>query len=71
MMIDQASSPSFFLAEALHLIRHSGRNLDKSDIKQRFYFSLRRVFKELAGKEELSARFTEKFVESKMNSEYE
>lgn len=70
MMIDQASSPSFFMAEALHLIRHSGRNLDRSDIKQRFYFSLRRVFKELAGKEELSARFTEKFVESKMNSEY-
>lgn len=71
MMIDQASSPSFFLAEALHLIRNSGRNLDKSDIKQRFYFSLRRVFKDLAGKEDLSARFTEKYVESKMNSEYE
>ena len=42
MMIDQASSPTFFLAEALPLCRISGRG--KQQIQGRFYDCLRTMF---------------------------
>lgn len=72
MMIDQASCPSYFLAEALHLIKVTGKSLERSDIKLRFYFALRNAFKEIsAGHDEKDARFTDTFIESKMKSEYE
>lgn len=47
MMIDQASSPSFFLAEALSLLKVSGRDLEGGDIKVRFYNALCRVLEAL------------------------
>ena len=42
MMIDQASSPTFFLAEALPLCKTSGR--DKKNIQGRFYGCLYNLF---------------------------
>ena len=78
MMIDQASSPSFFLAEALPLIKKSGKDLEGGDIKVRFYNALCKVFKGLCNPELLlneedfrMAKFTDKYIESKKNSEYE
>lgn len=78
MMIDQSSSPSFFLAETLTLIKKSGRDLEGSDIRVRFYNSLCRVFKGLHNSEILTdeeslrmAKFTDVFIESKKISEYE
>lgn len=78
MMIDQASSPSFFLAETLPLIKKSGRDLEGGDIKVKFYNSLCRVFKGLHDPEILTddellrmAKFTDTFIESKKISEYE
>lgn len=78
MMIDQASSPSFFLAETLPLLKRSGRDLEGGDIKVRFYNALCRVFRGLHNPEILTdeeslrmAKFTDTFIESKKNSEYE
>lgn len=78
MMIDQASSPSFFLAETLPLHKRSGRDLEGGDIKVRFYNALCRVFRGLHNPEILTdeeslrmAKFTDTFIESKKNSEYE
>lgn len=78
MMIDQASSPSFFLAEILPLLKKSGRDLEGGDIKVRFYNALCRVFRGLHNPEILTdeeslrmAKFTDTFIESKKNSEYE
>lgn len=78
MMIDQASSPSFFLAETLPLIKRSGRDLEGGDIKVRFYNALCRVFRDLHNPEILNdeeslrmAKFTDTFIESKKISEYE
>lgn len=78
MMIDQASSPSFFLAETLPLHKRSGRDLEGGDIKVRFYNALCRVFRGLHNPEILTdeeslrmANFTDTFIESKKNSEYE
>ena len=78
MMIDQASSPSYFLAEALPLIKRSGRDLEGGDIKVRFYNALCCVFKGLHDQTILTdeeslrmARFTDTFIESKKNNEYE
>lgn len=78
MMIDQASSPSFFLAEALPLIKKSGRDMEGGDIRVRFFNALCRVFKGLqdpnilADEESLRlAAFTDTFIESKKTSEYE
>lgn len=77
-MIDQASSPSFFLAEILPLLKISGRDLEGGDIKVRFYNSLCRIFRDLnnpnvlADEESLRmAKFTDTFIESKKKSEYE
>lgn len=78
MMIDQASSPSFFLAETLPLLKQSGRDMEGGDIKVRFYNALCRVFRGLHDPEILNdeeslrmARFTDTFIESKKKSEYE
>lgn len=78
MMIDQASSPSFFLAETLPLIKISGRDLEGGDIKVRFYNALCLVFsglhsqKIIADEESLRmAKFTDTFIESKKILEYE
>ena len=78
MMIDQASSPSFFLAEALSLLKVSGRDLEGGNIKVRFYNALCRVFRGLNSPEILTddeslrmAKFTDTFIESKKISEYE
>lgn len=78
MMIDQASSPSFFLAETLPLLKRSGRDLEGGDIRVRFYNALCRVFRGLHDPEILNdeeslrmANFTDTFIESKKNSEYE
>ena len=78
MMIDQATSPSFFLAETLSLIKISGRDLDKNDIKRRFYHLICKFFKSLNDVELINneedlrmARFTDSFIESRKNEEYE
>lgn len=78
MMIDQASSPSFFLAEALPLIKKSGRDMEGGDIKVRFFNALCRVFNGLQDPNILTdeesfrlAAFTDTFIESKKKSEYE
>lgn len=42
MMIDQASSPTFVIAESLQRISHSGRGL--KHIAGNFYEQLRKVF---------------------------
>lgn len=78
MMIDQASSPSFFLAETLLLLKKSGRDLEGGDIKVRFYNALCRVFRGLHNPEILTdeeslrmAKFTDTFIEKKKTTEYE
>ena len=78
MMIDQASSPSFFLAETIPLLKRSGRDLEGGDIKVRFYNALCRVFRGLHNPEILTdeeslrmAKFTDTFIENKKTSEYE
>ena len=78
MMIDQASSPSFFLAETLPLLKRSGRDLEGGDIKVRFYNALCRVFRGLHNPEILTdeeslrmAKFTDTFIEKKKTTEYE
>ena len=78
MMIDQASSPSFFLAETLLLLKRSGKDLEGGDIKVRFYNALCRVFRGLHNPEILTdeeslrmAKFTDTFIENKKTSEYE
>lgn len=78
MMIDQASSPSFFLAETLPHIRMSGRDLEGNDIKVRFYYSLCKIFKDLKDSTVITdeedfrlAKFTDKYIEQLKNNEYE
>ena len=65
MMIDQASSPTFFLAETLPQIKISGKMMMDHDIKTRFYECLRRVFTDI------QSDFTVAYIEKKMKSEYE
>ena len=78
MMIDQASSPSFFLAETLLLLKKRRRELEGGDIKVRFYNALCLVFrglhdpKILTDEESLRmAKFTDTFIEKKKTTEYE
>ncbi|MDL2309606.1 DUF262 domain-containing protein [Parabacteroides sp. OttesenSCG-928-B22] len=63
IMIDQASSPTFFLAEALPCIRISGL-MQSGDIKFRFYRCLRNVFVNLTD-------FTVKIIKERKCNEYE
>ena len=64
MMIDQASSPTFFLAECLSNIRDSGQALDGEDIAMRFYKHLQALFIEL------KSEFTEPTIIEKIDNEY-
>lgn len=47
MMIDQASSPTFFLAESVFSIKKSGRDVKEHGIAKRFYQRLQELFSEL------------------------
>lgn len=64
MMIEQATSPTFFLAECLQAAKVSGKTLDDADIKMRFYLQLQKLF------EELSDELTEPTITKKYNYEY-
>lgn len=64
MMIDQASSPTFFLAECLSNIRGSGQDLEEEGIAMRFYNHLQALFTELKNE------FTEPTIIEKINNEY-
>jgi len=64
MMIEQATSPTFFLAECLQAAKVSGRTLDDENIKKRFYHQLKELFKEL------SDELTEPTITKKYNYEY-
>lgn len=67
LMIDQASSPTFFLAEALSRIRESGRDLseDEDDVRVKFWLWLRKIFLSLVDSVE------EKEIHRKILEEYE
>lgn len=65
LMIDQASSPTFFLAEALSRIRESGRDLSEDDVRVRFWLWLRKIFSSLVDSVE------EKEIRRKILEEYE
>ena len=78
MMIDQASSPSFFLAESLSLVKSSGKDLEGGDIKVRFYYCLQKIFKGLQDEKQITdaeklrmAKFTDVLIKSKEIAEYE
>jgi hypothetical protein len=78
MMIDQASSPSFFLAESLSLVKSSGKDLEGGDIKVRFYYCLQKIFKGLQDENQITdaeklrmAKFTDILIKSKEIAEYE
>lgn len=64
MMIDQASSPTFFLAECLSNIRISGKDIDEQGIQLRFYQRLQDLFTELNGD------FTGYTIIEQYNNEY-
>lgn len=63
MMIDQASSPTFFLAECISTIEKNGRDADES-IAMRFYQRLQNMFSELYDD------FTDLTIIDKYNNEY-
>ena len=48
MMVDQASSPTFFLAECLASIHTTGRDLEEQGIAMRFYQHLQDIFNEIS-----------------------
>lgn len=64
LMIDQASSPTFFLAEAISHIHKSGLDLLENDIRTRFWECLRNMFASLND-------FTEEVIHNKIIEEYE
>lgn len=64
MMIDQASSPTFFLAECLAGIKISGKDIDKQGIELRFYHQLQDLFLEL------NEEFTDSTIIEHYNNEY-
>ena len=63
MMIDQASSPTFFLAECLLNIKNWGQDLEGRGIARRFHDQLQRLFRELKND------FTEPTIIAKINHE--
>lgn len=65
MMIDQASSPTFFLAECLANIKYWGKDIEEQDIQLRFYQRLQDLFAELRDD------FTDNYIIEKYNNEYE
>lgn len=64
MMIDQASSPTFFLAECLDGIKISGKEIDEQGIEIRFYHRLQDMFTEL------NEDFTDYTIIEHYNNEY-
>lgn len=64
LMIDQASSPTFFLAEAISHISKSGLDLLENDIRTRFWSCLRNMFSSLDD-------YTEEVIHHKIIEEYE
>ena len=64
MMIDQASSPTFFLAECLAGIKISGKDIDEQGIELRFYHRLQDLFLEL------NEEFTDSTIIEHYNNEY-
>ena len=63
MMIDQASSPTFFLAECVSSIKKNGRDAEEG-IAMRFYQRLQDMFSELYND------FTDLTIIDKYNNEY-
>jgi len=64
LMIDQASSPTFFLAEIISHISKSGLDLLENDIRTRFWSCLRDMFSSLND-------YTEEIIYHKIIEEYE
>ncbi len=64
MMIDQASSPTFFLAECLEGIKLSGKDIDEQGIELRFYQRLQDMFTEI------NDDFTDYTIIEHYNNEY-
>lgn len=64
MMIDQASSPTFFLAECLAGIKTSGKDIDEQGIELRFYQRLQDMFTEM------NEDFTDNTIIEHYNNEY-
>lgn len=64
LMIEQASSPTFFLAEALTAIKYSGLDLEEADIKNDFYNQLRSIFSKMPG-------ITDMDIKQRINEEYQ
>ena len=64
MMIDQASSPTFFLAECISSIKKNGRDIEEQGIAMRFYQRLQDMFSELYND------FTDLTIIDKYNNEY-
>lgn len=64
MMIDQASSPTFFLAECVSTIKKNGRDVDEDGIAMRFYQRLQDMFSDLYDD------FTDFTIIDKYNNEY-
>lgn len=64
MMIDQASSPTFFLAECVSSIKKNGRDAE-AEIAMRFYQRLQDLFSELYND------FTDLTIIDKYNNEYQ
>ncbi|MBP5722227.1 MAG: DUF262 domain-containing protein [Bacteroidales bacterium] len=64
MMIDQASSPTFFLAECADSIKASGRDIEEQGIAMRFYQRLQDLFAEICDD------FSDLTIIEKYNNEY-
>ena len=64
MMIDQASSPTFFLAECMSNIKCTGKDIEEHGIAMRFYQALQDLFAEL------NNHFTDLTIQKKYNNEF-
>ena len=64
MMIDQASSPTFFLAECISSIKKNGKDVEEQGVAMRFYQRLQDMFSELYND------FTDLTIIERYNNEY-
>lgn len=64
MMIDQASSPTFFLSECLYNIKNTGKELEDDGIAIRFYLHLQDLYMELYND------FTDSTIKTNYDNEY-
>ena len=64
MMIDQSSSPTFFLAECISPVKIIGKDVEEQGIAMRFYQRLQDMFSELYDD------FTDLTIIEKYNNEY-